>query len=201
MRSGLFFFFFFFFFFVCFWWTSGSFFIMFSSVAPHRGQPAAMCHPRWKPTRKLADSCGLGRRRIRTQDCRTSVWRATIELPRIFLLPLNFKWVFDVLKQPTLKVHQFSFFYRLRFSVRTNRLPIFTCYFFNLYSSFSDQHEAVLHRPHLCFLFFLSYSCKVFCPVSNVEGEAVGVIGWRLVPHCPPSNVNRIKRADVDMLK
>ncbi len=54
-----------FFFFVCFWWTSGSFFVIFSSVAPHRGQPAAMCHPRWQPTRRLADSCGLGRRRIR----------------------------------------------------------------------------------------------------------------------------------------
>ncbi len=42
-----------------------------------------MCHPRWQPTRRLADSCGLGSRRIRTRDCRTTVWRATIELPRL----------------------------------------------------------------------------------------------------------------------
>ncbi len=62
----------FFFFFVCFWWTSGSFFVILSSVAPHRGQPAAMCHPRWQPTSRLADSCGLGRRWIQTRDCRTT---------------------------------------------------------------------------------------------------------------------------------
>ncbi len=42
-------------------------FLVFSSVAPHRGQPAAKCHPRWQTTRRLTDSCGLGRRRIRTQ--------------------------------------------------------------------------------------------------------------------------------------
>jgi hypothetical protein len=71
----------FFFFFICFWQTSGSFFIVFSSVAAHRGQPAAKCHPRWQPTRKLAVSCGLGRRWIRTQDCRTTVRRATTEPP------------------------------------------------------------------------------------------------------------------------
>jgi hypothetical protein len=29
-----------FFFFICFWQSSGSFFIIFSSVTPHRGQPA-----------------------------------------------------------------------------------------------------------------------------------------------------------------
>jgi hypothetical protein len=28
------------------------FFIIFSSVAPHRGQPAAKCHPRWQPTKE-----------------------------------------------------------------------------------------------------------------------------------------------------
>ncbi len=39
----------------------------------------AKCHPRWQPTRRWATSCGLGRRRIRTQDCRTTVWRTTIE--------------------------------------------------------------------------------------------------------------------------
>ncbi len=48
-------------------------FITFSSFAPHRGQPAAKCHPRWQPTRRLAVSCGLGRRRIRTRDCRTTI--------------------------------------------------------------------------------------------------------------------------------
>ncbi len=58
-------------------------FVIFSSVAPHRGQPAAKCHPRWQPTRRLAFSCGLGRRRIRTRDCRTTVWRAAIEPPRL----------------------------------------------------------------------------------------------------------------------
>ncbi len=58
-------------------------FIMFFSVAPHRGQPAAKCHPRWQPTRRLAVSCGLGRRRIRTRDCRTTVWHTTIEPPRL----------------------------------------------------------------------------------------------------------------------
>ncbi len=57
-----------FFFFICFWRTSCSFFITFSSVAPHRGQPAAKCHPRWQPTSRLAVSCGLGRHRIRTRD-------------------------------------------------------------------------------------------------------------------------------------
>ncbi len=66
--------------------TSGSFFIIFSSVAPHRGQPSAKCHPRWQPTRGLAVSCGLGRHWIWTLDCRTTVWCATIEPPR---LPLS----------------------------------------------------------------------------------------------------------------
>ncbi len=56
-------------------------FVIFTSVAPHRGQPAAKCHLRWQPIRRLAVSCGLGRHRIRTLDCRTTVWRATIELP------------------------------------------------------------------------------------------------------------------------
>jgi hypothetical protein len=70
-----------FFFFICFWRTSGSFFMIFSSVAPHRGQPPAKCHPRWQPIRRLAVSCGLGRHWIRTQDCRTTVWCATIEPP------------------------------------------------------------------------------------------------------------------------
>jgi hypothetical protein len=71
----------FFFFFICFWRTSGSFFMIFSSVAPHRGQPPAKCHPRWQPIRRLAVNCGLGRHWIRTQDCRTTVWCATIEPP------------------------------------------------------------------------------------------------------------------------
>jgi hypothetical protein len=35
--------------------------IIFSSVASHRGQPAAKCHPRWQPTRSLAVGCGLRR--------------------------------------------------------------------------------------------------------------------------------------------
>jgi hypothetical protein len=42
-------------------------FVIFSSVAPHRGQPAAKWHLRWQPTRRLAVSCGLGRRRIQTR--------------------------------------------------------------------------------------------------------------------------------------
>ncbi len=54
--------------------------------APHRGQPGAKCHPRRQPTRRLAISCGLGRCRIRTQDCRTTVKPATTEPP---CLPLN----------------------------------------------------------------------------------------------------------------
>ncbi len=66
-----------------FWRTSGPFFTIFSSVAPHRDQPVAKCHPRWQPTRRWAISCGLGRRRIRTRDCRTTVWRTTIEPPRL----------------------------------------------------------------------------------------------------------------------
>ncbi len=61
----------------------GFIFIIFTSVAPHRGQPAAKCHPMWQPSRRLAVSCGLGRHRIRTRDCRTTVWRATIELPHL----------------------------------------------------------------------------------------------------------------------
>ncbi len=63
-----------------FWRTHSSFF---SSVAPHRGQPAAKCHPRWQPTRRLAVSCGLGRHQIWTRVCRTTVWCATIEPPRL----------------------------------------------------------------------------------------------------------------------
>ncbi len=66
-----------------FWRTSGPFFTIFSSVAPHRGQPAAKCHPRWQPTRRWTISCGLGRHRIRTRDYRTTVWRTTIEPPRL----------------------------------------------------------------------------------------------------------------------
>jgi hypothetical protein len=56
-------------------------FVIFSSVAPHRRQPAAKYHPRWQPTRRLSVSCGLGRRQIRTRDCRTTVWHATTEPP------------------------------------------------------------------------------------------------------------------------
>jgi hypothetical protein len=41
-----------FFFFIFFWRTSGSFFVIFSSVTPHRGQPAVKCHPKWQPTRR-----------------------------------------------------------------------------------------------------------------------------------------------------
>ncbi len=52
------------FFFTCFLGNSGSFLIIFSSVAPHRGEHAARCHPRWQPTRRLAVSCGLGRHRF-----------------------------------------------------------------------------------------------------------------------------------------
>ncbi len=63
------------------WRTSGSFLIIFSSVAPHRGQPAVKCHPRWQSTRRLAVSCGLGRRQILTRDCRTTVRHATTEPP------------------------------------------------------------------------------------------------------------------------
>ncbi len=71
-------------------------FVIFSSVAPHRGQPAAKCNPWWQPTRRLAVSCGLGRRRIRTRDCRTTVWHATIEPPCLPTepprLPTNNTW-------------------------------------------------------------------------------------------------------------
>jgi hypothetical protein len=56
-------------------------FVIFSYVAPNRGQPAAKCHPRWQPTRRLAVSCGQGKRHIWTRDCRTTVWHATIEPP------------------------------------------------------------------------------------------------------------------------
>ncbi len=57
-----------------FWRTSGYLIVIFfSSVTPHRGQPAAKCHPRWQPITRLAVSCGLGRRRIQTQDLRTTV--------------------------------------------------------------------------------------------------------------------------------
>jgi hypothetical protein len=71
-------------------------FVIFSSVAPHRGQPAAKCHPRWQPTRRLAVSCGLGRRRIRTRDCRTTVWHATIEPPRLLHRGGGFARGFDI---------------------------------------------------------------------------------------------------------
>jgi hypothetical protein len=74
-------------FFICFWRTSGSFFVIFSSVALLRDQPAAKCHPRWQPTRRLAVSCGVWRRRIRTRDCRTTVWRSTIEIKLLICNP------------------------------------------------------------------------------------------------------------------
>ncbi len=71
-----------FFFFLCMFLVNQWFiFLIFTSVAPHRGQPAAKYHPRWQPTRRLAVNCRLGRHRIWTRDCRTTVWRATIELP------------------------------------------------------------------------------------------------------------------------
>ncbi len=69
----------------------GFIFVIFTSVAPHRSQPAAKYHPRWQPTRRLAVSCGLGRHRIQTRDCRTTVWHATIELPH---LPKTKKHIF-----------------------------------------------------------------------------------------------------------
>jgi hypothetical protein len=62
-------------------------FVIFSSVAPHRGQPAAKCHPRWQPTRRLAVSCGLWRSQVRTRDYRTTVWHATIEPPSLPIEP------------------------------------------------------------------------------------------------------------------
>ncbi len=72
------------FFFPCMFFANQLFiFVIFTSVAPHRGQPAAKCHPRWQPTRRLAVSCGLGRHRIQTRDCRTTVLHATIELTRL----------------------------------------------------------------------------------------------------------------------
>ncbi len=61
--------------------------IIFSSFAPHRGRPTAKCHPWWQPTRRIAVSCGLGRRQIRTRDCRTTVWHATIEPPCLPIEP------------------------------------------------------------------------------------------------------------------
>ncbi len=68
------------FFFLCmFLATSGTFLIIFSSAAPHRGQPTAKSHPRWQPTRRLAVSCRL--ERIRTQDCRTTARHATAVPP------------------------------------------------------------------------------------------------------------------------
>ncbi len=69
-----------------FYWNKGFIlanqrFISHNFLAFHRGQPAAKCHPRWQPTRRLAVSCGLRRHRIQTQDCRTTVRRATTEPP------------------------------------------------------------------------------------------------------------------------
>ncbi len=82
-----------------FWRTSGPFFTIFSSVAPHRSQAAAKCNPRWQPIRRWAISCGLGRRRIRTQDCRTTVWRTTIE-PSFPICPVlaifRFSWNWSI---------------------------------------------------------------------------------------------------------
>ncbi len=52
--------FFFFFSLYVFWRTSGPFFTILSSVAPHRGQPTAKCHPRWQPTRRWASAVGWG---------------------------------------------------------------------------------------------------------------------------------------------
>ncbi len=76
--------------------------VVFSSVAPHRGQPAAKCHTRWQLTRRLAVSCGLWRRQIQTRNCRTTVWDATIEPPCLqgrhggsteaWYLPLGTDW-------------------------------------------------------------------------------------------------------------
>jgi hypothetical protein len=80
-----------FFFFIFFLQTSCSFFIIFSSVVPHRGQPAAKCHPRWQPTSRFAVNCGLGRHRIRTRDCRTTVWCSTFE-PLRLPKPLKNVW-------------------------------------------------------------------------------------------------------------
>ncbi len=80
-----------FFFFYMFLANQRFIFVIFSSVAAHRGQPAAKCHPRWQPTRRSAVSCGLGRRWILTRDCRTTVWHATIEPPRLplYLYPVR----------------------------------------------------------------------------------------------------------------
>ncbi len=48
---------------------------------PSQRSAPTKCHPRWQPTRRLAVSCGLGRRRILTRDCRTTVRLATTEPP------------------------------------------------------------------------------------------------------------------------
>ncbi len=79
-------------------------FLIFTSVAPHRGQPAVKCHPRWQPTRRLAVSCGLGRHRIRTRDCRTTVWHATIKLPRLPTIELPRLPTIELPRLPTIEL-------------------------------------------------------------------------------------------------
>jgi hypothetical protein len=62
--------------------------------ASHRGEPAAKCYSRWQPTRRLAFTYGLGRRQIRTREWSITVWRATVEPPRLpFALSMSrLKW-------------------------------------------------------------------------------------------------------------
>ncbi len=75
------------FFLICFWRTSDSFFVIFSCIVPDRGQPAAKCHPRWQPTKRLAVSCGLGRR-----QCPLQVKNKPVARFSTTHLPLNSAW-------------------------------------------------------------------------------------------------------------
>ncbi len=93
-------------------------FVIFSSVAPHRGQLAAKCNPRWLPTRRLAVSCGLGRCRIRTRDCRTTVWCATIEPPHLPIEPPHLWWL-----------NGYKHKYRVAAQQNSKFLAIRCCYF------------------------------------------------------------------------
>jgi hypothetical protein len=81
------------FFFICFWRTSGSVFVIFSSVAPHRAQPAAKCHPRWQPTKRLAVNCWLGRRRCPLQVKNIAVPRLQLRIYHWTQLCITYGWV------------------------------------------------------------------------------------------------------------
>jgi hypothetical protein len=72
-----------FFSFICFLENQRSIFHNFFLCCPSQRSARGRVPSQVATHQEMEISCGLGKRRIRTQDCRTTVWRTTIEPPHL----------------------------------------------------------------------------------------------------------------------